>query len=55
MQAGQQKIEEINRERGKIVMKLWRDLVVTPEEEAMAREIREGGVGKSLTEEELNA
>lgn len=36
-------------------MKLWRDLVVTPEEEALAQEIREGGAGKSLTEEELNA
>ena len=35
-------------------MKLWRDLVVTPEEEKMAQEIRDSGVGKSLTEEELN-
>ncbi|MCI8577805.1 MAG: alpha/beta hydrolase [Lachnospiraceae bacterium] len=36
-------------------MKLWRDLAVTPEEEAMAREIRDSGAGKSLTKEELNA
>lgn len=35
-------------------MKVWRDLVVTLEEERLAQEIRDGGVGKSLTKEELN-
>lgn len=34
---------------------LWKPLTVSPEEEAMAKEIINGGVGKSLPQEALNA
>lgn len=33
--------------------KLWKELVVTPEEEKLVQEIREGGAGRSLSREEL--
>ncbi len=33
--------------------KLWKELVVTPEEEKLVQEIREGGAGRSLGREEL--
>ncbi len=33
---------------------IWKDLKVSPEEEKMAEEIRNGGVGKSLSPEQLN-
>lgn len=33
--------------------KLWKELIVTPEEERLVQEIREGGAGRSLSKEEL--
>jgi acetyl esterase len=34
--------------------KVWKELAVTPEEEELVKEIREGGAGRRLSEEELN-
>lgn len=34
--------------------KVWKELVVTPEEETLVKEIREGGAGRRLSVEELN-
>ena len=33
---------------------MWKELKVTPEEQELARQIVEGGAGKSLSEEQLN-
>ncbi len=33
--------------------RLWKDLAVTPEEEKLVQEIRDGGAGRSLSKEEL--
>ena len=34
--------------------KIWKDLEVSESEKQLAEEIRNGGIGKTLTDEELN-